>query len=168
VLGSEVREKLIHWCQQEVRTKIGAGTKDSFTRSSKLRPQRREQHRTRPNANLPCSVDGSPNCRAFVFFGFRSYGVCLAFACFCCSSSSIHGGGIIFIIIYFVGSEVPTAVVMKSAVFWDITPCSPLKVNRRFGGTYRLHLHGRRISRVRNQRESRWHAELLARLIIRP
>jgi hypothetical protein len=24
---------------------------------------------------------------------------------------------------------------MKSTIFWDITPCSPLKVNRRFGGT---------------------------------
>jgi hypothetical protein len=29
---------------------------------------------------------------------------------------------------------------VKSTIFWDITPCSPLKVNRRFGGTYRLHL----------------------------
>jgi hypothetical protein len=27
---------------------------------------------------------------------------------------------------------------------------------RRFGGTYRLHLQGRRISRARNQRESMW------------
>jgi hypothetical protein len=33
-------------------------------------------------------------------------------------------------------------------------PCSPLKVNRRFGGTYRLHLQGRRINQARNQRES--------------
>jgi hypothetical protein len=30
----------------------------------------------------------------------------------------------------------------KSAIFWNITPCSPLSVNRRFGGTYRLHLQG--------------------------
>jgi hypothetical protein len=29
------------------------------------------------------------------------------------------------------------AMVMKSPVFRDITPCSPLKVNRRFGGTRR-------------------------------
>jgi hypothetical protein len=29
-----------------------------------------------------------------------------------------------------VGFEVLTAVVMKSPIFWDITPCSPLKVNR--------------------------------------
>jgi hypothetical protein len=27
---------------------------------------------------------------------------------------------------------------MMSSIFWDITPCSPLKVNRRFGGTYPL------------------------------
>jgi hypothetical protein len=31
--------------------------------------------------------------------------------------------------------EVLTAVVVKNTVFWDITPSSPLKVNRRFGGT---------------------------------
>jgi hypothetical protein len=36
----------------------------------------------------------------------------------------------------FVEFNVLTAVVMKSTVFWDMTPCSPLKVNRRFGGTY--------------------------------
>jgi hypothetical protein len=34
-----------------------------------------------------------------------------------------------------VGFEVLTPVVMKSTIFWDITPCSPLRVNRRFGGT---------------------------------
>jgi hypothetical protein len=44
----------------------------------------------------------------------------------------------------YVGFEVFTAVVMKSIIFWDMTPCSPLSVNRRFGGTYRLHLQGRR------------------------
>jgi hypothetical protein len=33
------------------------------------------------------------------------------------------------------GFEVLTAVVMGSYIFWDITPCSPLKVNRLFGGT---------------------------------
>jgi hypothetical protein len=45
---------------------------------------------------------------------------------------------------YSVGFEVLTAVVIKSTIFWGITPCSPLKVNRRFGGTYRLHLQSRR------------------------
>jgi hypothetical protein len=56
--------------------------------------------------------------------------------------------------------EVLTAVVMKSSIFWDTTPCSPLKVNRHFGGIVRLHLQGRRVSEARNQRESRWQAEL--------
>jgi hypothetical protein len=59
-----------------------------------------------------------------------------------------------------VGFEVLTVVVMKSTIFWDITPCSPLSVNRRFEGTYRHHLQGRKISWARNQRESRWQAEL--------
>jgi hypothetical protein len=35
--------------------------------------------------------------------------------------------------------EVFTAVTMKNAVFWDVAPCRYC-VNRRFGGTYRLHL----------------------------
>jgi hypothetical protein len=43
---------------------------------------------------------------------------------------------------------------LKSTVFWDIMPRSPLKVNRRFGGTHRLHLQSRRIGRARNQLES--------------
>jgi hypothetical protein len=42
----------------------------------------------------------------------------------------------------------------KSYTFWDITPRSPMKVNRRFGGTCRLHLNGRRISQARNKREA--------------
>jgi hypothetical protein len=33
--------------------------------------------------------------------------------------------------------------------------CIPLKVNRRFGETYRLHLQGLKISRSRNQRKSK-------------
>jgi hypothetical protein len=55
-----------------------------------------------------------------------------------------------------VGFVVLTPVVMKSTIFWDITPCSPMNVNRRFGRTYRLHLQGRRISWTRSQRESGW------------
>jgi hypothetical protein len=42
----------------------------------------------------------------------------------------------------------------KSYIFWDITPCSPLKVSRRFGGTYLIHHHGQRISQARNLREA--------------
>jgi hypothetical protein len=35
----------------------------------------------------------------------------------------------------FVGFEVLTPVVMKISIFWEITPCSPPKVKRRFRGT---------------------------------
>jgi hypothetical protein len=34
----------------------------------------------------------------------------------------------------------------KSSVFWHITSCSMSKVNRRFGGTCRIILKGRRIN----------------------
>jgi hypothetical protein len=47
-----------------------------------------------------------------------------------------------------VGFEVLTAVAVKGSVFWGITPCSPLKASRRFGGTSYLHLQCRRISRA--------------------
>jgi hypothetical protein len=47
---------------------------------------------------------------------------------------------------------------MKSIIIWDMTPCNLLKVNRRFGGTYRLHIQGQNIRRVRIQSESRWQA----------
>jgi hypothetical protein len=33
-----------------------------------------------------------------------------------------------------VGFVVPTPVVMRSSVLWNITPCSPLKINRCFAG----------------------------------
>jgi hypothetical protein len=34
--------------------------------------------------------------------------------------------------------------IIKSIIPWDMTLCSLLSVNRRFGGTYRLHLQGRK------------------------
>jgi hypothetical protein len=37
---------------------------------------------------------------------------------------------------------------MKSPFFWDTTPCSPLSVNRRFGGTYGLHIHFRKDGKL--------------------
>jgi hypothetical protein len=40
------------------------------------------------------------------------------------------------------GFEVLTAVVMNSSVYWDKTPCNSVKVNKYFGGTYRLQLQG--------------------------
>jgi hypothetical protein len=51
---------------------------------------------------------------------------------------------------YNVGFEALTAVVMKTYIFWDITPCSPLKVSRRFGGICH-HLQRWRVSQDRNQ-----------------
>jgi hypothetical protein len=50
--------------------------------------------------------------------------------------------------------------IIYNKLIWDITPCGPLKPNRRFGGTCRLHLQGRKISWARNQREGRWKAEI--------
>jgi hypothetical protein len=48
------------------------------------------------------------------------------------------------------------AVIMLEIIFfcgalWNITSCSPLSVNRRFGETCRLDLEGRRVSQARNQ-----------------
>jgi hypothetical protein len=50
--------------------------------------------------------------------------------------------------------EVFTAVTVKNFLFWDVALCTSY-VNRRFGGTYRLHLHVRKI-RERGTRVSRW------------
>jgi hypothetical protein len=47
---------------------------------------------------------------------------------------------------------------MKSIIFWDMTPCSLLSCARRFGGTYRLHLQGRR-NRQACRLLARWFAE---------
>jgi hypothetical protein len=44
----------------------------------------------------------------------------------------------------YLGFEVVTAVVMNDTIFWYITPCGLLSVDRSFGGTYRLHLQGRK------------------------
>jgi hypothetical protein len=37
-----------------------------------------------------------------------------------------------------VRSGVLTELVMNISIQWDITPCSPLKMNQRFGGTHHL------------------------------
>jgi hypothetical protein len=46
--------------------------------------------------------------------------------------------------INFVGFEVLTAVTMKSAALWDLTPQSPIEINQRFRETYCLLLQGRK------------------------
>jgi hypothetical protein len=38
--------------------------------------------------------------------------------------------------------KVLTAVIMNSSIFYDITPCSPLKAKQRFGGRHRPYSHG--------------------------
>jgi hypothetical protein len=43
---------------------------------------------------------------------------------------------------------------MNSSILWFIASCSPLKVNRHYGGICRLHLQGRRISQARKQHEA--------------
>jgi hypothetical protein len=60
-----------------------------------------------------------------------------------------------------VGGEVLTAVVMNSTVFWDITSCSKLKTNRRFGRIYYPRCQGRKISRTSYQTERRRQADAL-------
>jgi hypothetical protein len=44
---------------------------------------------------------------------------------------------------------------MKNAVFWDVALYTSCEMNRRFGGTHRLNLQGRRI-RERETSVSRW------------
>jgi hypothetical protein len=53
-----------------------------------------------------------------------------------------------------VGFEVYTAVFMKSIIFWDMTLCSPSSFNRRFGGTYRLHLQGGKIGSAKTSKQA--------------
>jgi hypothetical protein len=48
------------------------------------------------------------------------------------------------VILTIASSRIHYLVYMKSIIFWDMTPCSPLSVNRRFGGAYHLHLQCRR------------------------
>jgi hypothetical protein len=70
-----------------------------------------------------------------------------------CLYSSCRPANIRFLVSYnFVRFEVFTAMTMKNDVFWDVAPYIYF-VNRRFGGTYRLHLQGIRNPRVMNQRE---------------
>jgi hypothetical protein len=70
--------------------------------------------------------------------------------------STVSHGGVIFLSAILTNArfEVFTAVIMKNAVFWDVAACTSC-VNRRFGGTYRLHLQGRKI-RERETSVSRW------------
>jgi hypothetical protein len=52
------------------------------------------------------------------------------------------------------GFHVLTVGTMGSAVFWDITSCSPLEVRRRSGVTYCLYLQDGRLSQVSSQQKA--------------
>jgi hypothetical protein len=52
-------------------------------------------------------------------------------------------------VMFCVGFAGPTAVVMKSSIFWDIILCSPLKVEQHFGETCRPHLQGQTVSQAK-------------------
>jgi hypothetical protein len=56
-------------------------------------------------------------------------------------------------ILFYVGFEVLKVVVMKSFIFWDITPCSLLKMNRYFRGTCPFYIQGHTMNPARNQCE---------------
>jgi hypothetical protein len=45
--------------------------------------------------------------------------------------------------------EVFTAMTVKNAVFWDVTPCGSCK-NERFGGNYHFYHQGKKIQRANN------------------
>jgi hypothetical protein len=55
----------------------------------------------------------------------------------------------------YVRFDVFTAVAMKNADFWNMTPCNSCK-NQRFGGTFRLHHHRDRNRRARNNVSSNY------------
>jgi hypothetical protein len=61
-----------------------------------------------------------------------------------CSDKQVHemagtSAGVV------VSKSSPATRILKSSVFWEITPRRQLKVDRYFGGTCRLHLQSRRI-----------------------
>jgi hypothetical protein len=43
---------------------------------------------------------------------------------------------------------------IRHVFIWGIALCTPVKVNRRFGGKYCLHIHGWRVCQAKNQNEA--------------
>jgi hypothetical protein len=75
----------------------------------------------------------------------------------CCFVMTVCYGFSVLICFACLHLKQETILLMKSTISWDKMPCSLLKVNWRFGGTYHLHLQGR-ISRARCQHASKWQA----------
>jgi hypothetical protein len=125
-----------------------------------LAPQfQHENIRALPSNCVNCMTDwltaAGPRQQSFFFFGHSNTVskltmYWLADCCFLCTHFLIY-----------LSRCYLTIVVRNIITFWDITPCSLLKVNRRFGGTCHLHFHGGKTSQSRNQREIGWHTDLL-------
>jgi hypothetical protein len=49
----------------------------------------------------------------------------------------------------------------KSTVYWDMTPCHPVEIHRRFGETYCLHFQCRKISPKNNKKARRGNQMIL-------
>jgi hypothetical protein len=56
--------------------------------------------------------------------------------------------------IIFMIPDMRNKIFVRSFIIWDIKLCAPVKVNPCFSGTYRLHLHGRRLNQAGNQHEA--------------
>jgi hypothetical protein len=61
-----------------------------------------------------------------------------------------------------VGFEIIPLVVVS----WDVIPCSLLKVNRRFGGTYRLHIQDRGVNSERDHGGNFWNVLIIGLCIL--
>jgi hypothetical protein len=57
---------------------------------------------------------------------------------------------------------------MKSVIFWDMTPCSPLKPNRHSRETCRLHRHGLKVSEKKNSMKQAASKAALLGLLLNP
>jgi hypothetical protein len=77
---------------------------------------------------------GSPHIIADIVVNFLNNYLLISCVCVCNTCHIKHD--------YYLRFEVFTAVVMKSVIFWDVTPCSLLTTD--VSEEHRLHLQGRR------------------------
>jgi hypothetical protein len=49
----------------------------------------------------------------------------------------------------------------EECYFWNVVPCSPVEIDRRFGGTYCLHLKDQRVSQTRSKHQVGRYSTLL-------